>query len=107
MKMIHLVLVDSFVVTTPAFPESVKEGTIRLLKKVGDSVAADETIAEIETDKTNLSVNSARAGVIQSLLVNDGDNVTSGAQVAKLNTDGGASSEGKKATPTPTCSFHF
>lgn len=56
---------------------------------MGDSVAADETIAEIETDKTNLSVNSSRAGVVQNLLVNDGDNVTSGAKVAELNTSGG------------------
>ena len=82
--------------STPSFPESVKDGTIRFLKKVGDQVAADETIAEIETDKTNLSVNSTHAGTIEALLVADGDNVTSGAPIAKLNTSGGG---GAKAAP--------
>lgn len=66
------------------------------MKKVGDQVAADETIAEIETDKTNLSVNSEQAGTIEALLVADGDNVTSGAKVAKLSIGGG----GAKSKPT-------
>ncbi len=69
-----------------------KDGTIRLLKKVGDKVSADETIAEIETDKSNLSVNTPQAGVIEQFLVADGDTVTSGAQIAKLNTSGDAKS---------------
>ena len=92
-----LFLVDSINVTTPGFPESVKDGTIRFLKKVGDQVKADETIAEIETDKTNLSVNSPSAGVVEALLVADGDNVTSGAQVAKINTSGGGAAAAKQA----------
>lgn len=79
-------LVDTVNVITPAFPESVKDGTIRLLKKVGDHVVADETIAEIETDKTNLTVNTPQAGVIEAFTVADGDTVTAGAQIAKLNT---------------------
>jgi 2-oxoglutarate dehydrogenase E2 component (dihydrolipoamide succinyltransferase) len=91
----YLCLVDSVNVATPSFPESVKDGTIRFLKKVGDKVAADETIAEIETDKSNLSVNSPHAGVIEALLVADGDNVTSGAQIAKLNTSGGGAGGAK------------
>ncbi|CAF3150957.1 unnamed protein product [Rotaria sp. Silwood2] len=82
------ILFDSVKVATPSFPESVKDGTIRFLKKVGDKIALDETIAEIETDKTNLSVNSSVAGTIEALLVNDGDNVVSGAQVAVINTSG-------------------
>lgn len=91
-------------VTTPSFPESVKDGTIRLLKKVGDQVSADETIAEIETDKTNLSVNAPQAGTIEELLVADGDNVTSGASIAKLSPGGAdaksASAKPKKDMPT-------
>ncbi|CAF4164149.1 unnamed protein product, partial [Rotaria sordida] len=84
------ILFESIKVPTPSFPESVKDGTIRFLKKVGDKVSADETIAEIETDKTNLSVNAPTGGTIESLLVNEGDNVTSGAQVAVINTSGDA-----------------
>ena len=76
--------------TTPPFPESVKDGTVRLVKKVGDKVSADETIAEIETDKATLSINTPQAGVIEAFLVADGDTVTSGAQIAKLNTSADA-----------------
>ncbi|CAF1263545.1 unnamed protein product [Adineta ricciae] len=82
------ILFDSVSVSTPSFPESVKDGTIRLLKKVGDKVSADETIAEIETDKTNLSVNAPQGGVIESFSVADGDNVTSGAVIGKIDTSG-------------------
>jgi 2-oxoglutarate dehydrogenase E2 component (dihydrolipoamide succinyltransferase) len=102
---LFLELVDSFTVSTPPFPESVKDGTIRLLKKVGDKIAVDETIAEIETDKSNLSVNSPQAGIIETLLVADGDNVTSGAQVAKLNTSGGGGGGESKPKPTPAGSL--
>ncbi|CAF4988626.1 unnamed protein product, partial [Rotaria socialis] len=69
---------------------SVKEGTIRLLKKVGDKVSVDEAIAEIETDKANLSINAPEAGTIEAYLVADSDNVTSGVHVAKLNTSADA-----------------
>jgi 2-oxoglutarate dehydrogenase E2 component (dihydrolipoamide succinyltransferase) len=96
-----LKLVDSISVSTPSFPESVKDGTIRLLKKVGDKVSADEAIAEIETDKTNLNVNAPQSGVIESFLVADGDNVTSGTQVAKIKTGAG----GTKPTSAASRSF--
>lgn len=42
------------VVTTPAFPESVQEGDIKWEKGVGDAVAEDETVGEIETDKVHV-----------------------------------------------------
>jgi len=76
----------------------VKDGTIRLLKKVGDKVSADETIAEIETDKSNLTVNTPQAGVIEAFLVADGDTVTSGAQIAKLNTSVDAKSSSSSSS---------
>lgn len=85
-------------VSTPSFPESVKDGTIRFLKKPGDQVSADETIAEIETDKTNLSVNSPQSGVIEALLVSDGDNVTSGAVIAKVDTNAAGAVKPTSAT---------
>lgn len=88
---------SSVTVSTPSFPESVKDGIIRLTKKVGDQISADETIAEIETDKSNLHVNAPQAGVIEAYLVSDGDTVVSGAQVAKVN----PSSAAKSAPPAP------
>ncbi|CAF0966735.1 unnamed protein product [Didymodactylos carnosus] len=99
----HIYFLDNSVsVTTPAFPESVKDGTIRLLKKVGDKVQVDETIAEIETDKTNLQVNAPQSGTIEAVLVEDGSNVTAGAELFKISEGGGDKGEAKpssSATP--------
>lgn len=65
---------------------------------MGDKVSSDETIAEIETDKTNLSVNTPQAGVIEEYLVSDGDTVTSGAQIAKVNTNTDAKSSSSSSS---------
>ncbi|CAF3122856.1 unnamed protein product [Rotaria socialis] len=95
------VFFDSVDVRAPPFPESVKEGTIRLLKKVGDKVSVDEAIAEIETDKANLSINAPEAGTIEAYLVADSDNVTSGVHVAKLNTSADAKPVSESKTDAP------
>merc|ERR1719167_414031 len=71
-------------VEVPPFAESITEGDIRWMKEAGDSVAEDEPIAEIETDKTSMPVNSPCAGVIQELLVEDGSTVTPGKAIAKI-----------------------
>ncbi|XP_043920388.1 dihydrolipoyllysine-residue succinyltransferase component of 2-oxoglutarate dehydrogenase complex, mitochondrial [Protopterus annectens] len=76
-------------VNTPAFPESVTEGDVRWEKAVGDSVAEDEVVCEIETDKTSVQVPSPSAGVIEELLVPDGGKVEGGTPLFKLRkTDG-------------------
>ncbi|KAI0296474.1 dihydrolipoyllysine-residue succinyltransferase 1 [Russula brevipes] len=66
-------------VKVPQMAESISEGTLRAWqKKVGDSVAADEEVATIETDKIDVSVNAPAAGKITELLVNEEDTVTVG-----------------------------
>ncbi|KII65713.1 Dihydrolipoyllysine-residue succinyltransferase component of 2-oxoglutarate dehydrogenase complex, mitochondrial [Thelohanellus kitauei] len=65
-------------VKTPNFPESITEGDIRWLKKVGDAVKTDETIGELETDKTSLPVISPVSGVIKELIIPEGSKVTKG-----------------------------
>lgn len=62
-------------VNTPAFAESVTEGDVRWEKAVGDTVAEDEVVCEIETDKTSVQVPAPAAGVIEALLVPDGGKV--------------------------------
>lgn len=53
-----------------AMGESISEGTIaEVLKKEGESVAEDETIAQIETDKVTIDVKAPSAGVIKQLKV--------------------------------------
>lgn len=82
-------------VTVPSMGESVAEGTIgSFLKQVGDTVAKDETIAEIETDKVALEVPATADGVISEWLVSEGDGVTPGAVIARI-------SAGASAAATP------
>lgn len=72
-------------VTLPALGESVTEGTVtRWLKKVGDTVAVDEPIVEISTDKVDTEVPSPVAGVIQEILVQEDETVEVGAVLARV-----------------------
>ncbi|TNE62408.1 MAG: 2-oxoglutarate dehydrogenase complex dihydrolipoyllysine-residue succinyltransferase [Alphaproteobacteria bacterium] len=81
----------------PQMGESVAEGTIGTwLKKVGDTVAVDEPIVEVETDKVAMEVPSHVAGTIVELVVAEGDTVEIGALIAKVDTEGKAA-----ATPAP------
>jgi 2-oxoglutarate dehydrogenase E2 component (dihydrolipoamide succinyltransferase) len=65
-------------IKSPTFPESVADGTIaNWLKKVGDTVAQDEVIAEIETDKVVLEVLAQSDGVISKIIKFEGETVIS------------------------------
>merc|ERR1711892_1322818 len=72
------------IIVCPAFADSISEGDIRWEKAVGDIVAEDEVICEIETDKTSVPVPSPTSGVIEELLVEDGSTVAPGAKLLKL-----------------------
>jgi len=76
------------IVQTPPFAESITEGDVRWEKEVGDEVKVDEVIGEIETDKTALPIISPCAGVLEELIVADGDTVHKGDDLAKINTTG-------------------
>jgi 2-oxoglutarate dehydrogenase E2 component (dihydrolipoamide succinyltransferase) len=72
-------------VEVPALGESITEGTLaNWLKKPGDAVAADEPIAELETDKVSVEVPSPIAGVLTEQLVQAGDTVAVGAVIARV-----------------------
>ena len=78
-------------VTLPALGESVTEGTItRWLKSVGDSVAVDEPIVEISTDKVDTEIPSPVAGVVQEILVQEDETVEVGAVLARVGEAGTA-----------------
>ena len=87
----------------PQMGESVAEGSIGTwLKKVGDTVAADEPIVEVETDKVAMEVPSPVAGVLIEQFVAEGDTVEIGALIAKIDTDGkGAAAPAAKAEAAP------
>jgi len=68
-------------VNLPALGESVTEGTVtRWLKKVGDTVAVDEPLVEISTDKVDTEIPSPIAGVIEEILVAEDETVEVGAE---------------------------
>jgi 2-oxoglutarate dehydrogenase E2 component (dihydrolipoamide succinyltransferase) len=66
-------------VTLPQLGETVTEGTItRWFKKVGETVAADEPLFEVSTDKVDTEVPSPVAGVLTEILVSEGETVSVG-----------------------------
>ncbi|GAB3436192.1 2-oxoglutarate dehydrogenase, E2 component, dihydrolipoamide succinyltransferase [Phycicoccus ginsengisoli] len=81
-------------VTMPALGESVTEGTVtRWLKNVGDTVAVDEPLLEVSTDKVDTEIPSPVAGVLQEILAGEDDTVPVGADLAVIGdgTEGGGS----------------
>ena len=84
-------------VVLPALGESVTEGTVtRWLKKVGDTVEADEGLLEISTDKVDTEIPSPVSGVIEEILVQEDETVEVGAVLAKIGDGSGAA-----AAPRP------
>jgi len=76
-------------VKVPQLSESVAEATLlQWKKKVGDVVAADEILIDIETDKVVLEVPAPSAGVICEILVADGGTVAAEQLIARIDTEG-------------------
>ena len=88
------------IVSMPALGESVTEGTVtRWLKKVGDSVAADEALLEVSTDKVDTEIPSPVSGTVLSIDVPVDSTVAVGARLASIGVSGGAAAA--KPTPAP------
>ena len=78
-------------VVLPALGESVTEGTVtRWLKKVGDTVAIDEPLVEVSTDKVDTEIPSPVAGTIEQILVQEDETVQVGAVLAIIGSGSGA-----------------
>jgi 2-oxoglutarate dehydrogenase E2 component (dihydrolipoamide succinyltransferase) len=91
-------------VKVPQLSESVAEATmLQWKRKAGDSVAVDEILIEIETDKVVLEVPAPSAGVLTELVVADGGMVTSDQVIARIDTEGkaGAAPAAPAAAATP------
>jgi 2-oxoglutarate dehydrogenase E2 component (dihydrolipoamide succinyltransferase) len=82
-------------IRVPALGESVTEATVaKWLKKIGDSVAVDDPLVELETDKVTLEVNATAPGTLAEISVPEGGNVGVGGVLGLIG-DAGA----KSATP--------
>jgi len=78
----------------PVLPESVTEGTLgEWHKKVGDKVAVDENVVDLETDKVVLEIVATSAGVLESIAFQTGDTVKNGDLLGAINTDSPAEHE--------------
>ncbi len=93
-------------IRVPQMGESVTEATIlRWLKKEGDTVAAGEAVAELETDKVNVEVPADTGGVIQTLPHAEGDTVAVGDVLAVLGDASPVAASAPTETPAlPTAS---
>jgi 2-oxoglutarate dehydrogenase E2 component (dihydrolipoamide succinyltransferase) len=91
-----------FEVKVPQLSESVAEATLlQWKKKAGDSVAQDEILIEIETDKVVLEVPAPSAGVLSEIIIADGGTVGSDQVIAKIDSDGkGVTATATSAAPT-------
>src|SRR3954447_2115172 len=86
-------------VTMPQLGETVTEGTItKWFKQVGESVAVDEPLFEVSTDKVDSEVPAMSAGVITEILVPEGETVDVGTKLAVIGDGAGATST---AAPAP------
>ncbi|MCP4333304.1 MAG: 2-oxoglutarate dehydrogenase complex dihydrolipoyllysine-residue succinyltransferase [Gammaproteobacteria bacterium] len=78
-------------IKVPQLPESVSEGTLGdWYKQEGDSVAVDENIVDLETDKVVLEIVANKAGVIESIAYASGDTVKDGDVLGVINTEAAA-----------------
>ncbi|MBT2558324.1 2-oxo acid dehydrogenase subunit E2 [Hymenobacter sp. ISL-91] len=74
--------------TMPKMGESIMEGTVlKWLKQVGDAIEQDESVLEVATDKVDTEVPALHAGILQEILVEEGQVVAVGAPIAVIETD--------------------
>ena len=87
-------------VKVPLLSESVSEGTLlEWKKKVGEAVARDEILIDIETDKVVLEVPSPQAGVLVEIVAQDGETVVADQVLARIDTAATAAAEAPAAAP--------
>lgn len=85
-------------ITTPDI--GVDKATVaEILVKVGDTIAVDDSIVLLESDKASVEVPSTSAGVVKSILVSLGDDVAEGAVLIELEAEGQTEAPAVVATP--------
>jgi len=87
----------------PKMGESIMEGTVlKWLKNIGDTIEQDESVLEVATDKVDTEVPAIQGGILQEILVKEGDVVAVGAPIAVIATDReDTGSAAPAATETP------
>jgi 2-oxoglutarate dehydrogenase E2 component (dihydrolipoamide succinyltransferase) len=92
-------------VMVPTLGESVSEATVSTwFKKVGDTVAQDEMLCELETDKVSVEVPSPAAGTLTAIVAEEGTTVDASAKLAVITSGAGAAVSAPAAAPAPAAS---
>ena len=88
-------------IKVPTLGESITEATVaKWLKRPGEAVAADEPVAELETDKVTLEVPAPASGTLSEILAEEGANVPVGAVLGTI-ADGVAAGAAPHPSPLP------
>ncbi|SFR40662.1 2-oxoglutarate dehydrogenase complex dihydrolipoyllysine-residue succinyltransferase [Litoreibacter janthinus] len=96
---------DNVDVMVPTLGESVTEATVSTwFKQVGDTVAQDEMLCELETDKVSVEVPAPAAGTITEILAPEGATVDASAKLAILSSSGGAAAAAAPAASKASAS---
>ena len=89
-------------VMVPTLGESVTEATVSTwFKAVGDTVAADEMLCELETDKVSVEVPAPAAGTLTEIIAAEGTTVEASAKLAVISSGAGAAAAAPKAAAAP------
>ena len=89
---------SSIDVMVPTLGESVSEATVSTwFKKVGDTVAQDEMLCELETDKVSVEVPAPSAGVLSEILAEEGSTVSAGGKLGVIGSSAGAAASASAA----------
>jgi 2-oxoglutarate dehydrogenase E2 component (dihydrolipoamide succinyltransferase) len=84
-------------IRVPTLGESVTEATVgKWFKKVGDAIAADEPLVELETDKVTVEVPAAGAGTLAEITVKEGETVNVGALLGSISAGGATAAPATK-----------
>src|SRR5690606_13315840 len=89
-------------IRVPTLGESVSEATVgKWFKKVGDAIAVDEPVVELETDKVTIEVPAPAAGTLSEILVADGETVEVGALLGQIGEAGAAAKARPRSDDKP------
>jgi pyruvate dehydrogenase E2 component (dihydrolipoamide acetyltransferase) len=90
-------------ITLPNLGENIESGDVlSILVSEGDTVAKDQDLIELETDKATMPVPSPAAGKITKILVSEGDTIKVGAAFMEIDSAGAAAAPAAKAPAAPT-----
>ena len=88
-------------IQVPDIGDFAEVGVIELLVKPGDTVAKDQSLITVESDKASMEIPSSHAGVVKEIVVKIGDKVAEGSLVLTLEASAGGAAAPAQAAAAP------